>query len=148
MCGDRLGCGWDERSGVCDEPPWHDQDGEHTCKYRTMRIVGAVHRRMGGHIMHECHCGAFVLSDPTPPLAPDTTRQTITATLAATLRQIAQWGVYAERGTGGYYNMRDELYRLADWVTAGDFDDVCPMCEEVECDDDCPLRPVRNVEPS
>lgn len=57
--------------------------------------------------------------------------------VAATLRQLAAWS--DEDRTA------DELYQLANEVEAHDFTDswCCPMCQEVECDDDCPLAALR-----
>lgn len=55
--------------------------------------------------------------------------------IAATLRQIAEWGDVSDT----------ELYEIADQVENGATDDwwSCPMCEEITCDDGCPLEPLR-----
>lgn len=62
----------------------------------------------------------------------DATRKTV----AATLRSVAAW-CDTDRD-------RDELYNMATAVEAGDDDDCCPVCQEVTCDEDCPLVEVRN----
>jgi hypothetical protein len=62
------------------------------------------------------------------------------ATVAATMRQVADWGLAFDNGPA-----RDELRSIADQVellNSGD-DMCCPMCEEATCDEDCPLAAVR-----
>lgn len=56
---------------------------------------------------------------------------------AATLRQVAGW-VSDD-------SLRDSIYDAAELVErSGPEDwDCCPVCEEVECDDGCPLEPIR-----
>jgi len=53
--------------------------------------------------------------------------------VAATLRQVARW-----EGVSGR-----EMREIADEVEADDFVKTCPVCQEVSCDQDCPLAPVR-----
>jgi len=64
-------------------------------------------------------------------------------TAAATLRQIAGWGVY---DCGGE-SWQKEFYGLAKQVETLDPEEVgCPMCEEVTCDEDCPLHGFRKID--
>ena len=62
-----------------------------------------------------------------------TSMDPIVQAVAATLRKVAEWG---EIG-------RDELYDIARAVEALDDDFCCPLCEEVDCDEDCPLAQLR-----
>ncbi|GAA0528671.1 hypothetical protein GCM10010172_06590 [Paractinoplanes ferrugineus] len=67
-------------------------------------------------------------------------RTLILNTVAATLRQLAGWGLAFDNGPAS-----GELIQIAQQVeglTAAQ-DMCCPMCEEVDCDEDCPLAPVR-----
>jgi hypothetical protein len=58
---------------------------------------------------------------------------TIVSTIAATLRVAAEW-------PGDY---QGEMLETANLVETN-FDDVCcPLCEEVRCDEGCPLEQVR-----
>ena len=66
----------------------------------------------------------------------------IIATAAALLRQVAQWGLSFDYYGG--QSARDALYAVADQVAAYRPGDLCPVCEEVDCDEDCALRPVRH----
>jgi hypothetical protein len=61
---------------------------------------------------------------------------TIRAATAATLRTVAEWGPTITR---------EEFLAVAEQVEAMTGNDgwCCPVCEEVECDDGCPLEPVR-----
>lgn len=62
-------------------------------------------------------------------------------TVAATLRTVA----WAEREDKPFrmYDTADELDRLAD---LNENLDCCPVCEEVTCDEGCPLEAVRKLE--
>lgn len=42
---------------------------------------------------------------------------------------------------------KDQLYKLADDILREDMNDsqLCPMCEETQCDGDCPLRTIRPI---
>lgn len=62
---------------------------------------------------------------------------------AATLRQVAFWGLVFDGGT--VESTCDELLEIARQVEQLDVADdfCCPVCEEVTCDDGCPLEPVR-----
>ena len=54
-------------------------------------------------------------------------------TVAATLRQIAEWGNSGPQDA-------EEWYELAELVLDGmGYRWGCAMCQEVTCDDDCPL---------
>lgn len=66
--------------------------------------------------------------------------------IAHTLRQVAGWGSSIIIGSELDKLDTDELYRLADEVEHGDPADwwCCPLCEEVTCDDDCPLVDIRS----
>lgn len=61
--------------------------------------------------------------------------------VAATLRQLAGWGVRDRTP--------DSLYELAAVVeqydhATGDLEALCcPMCQEIECDAGCPMEEVR-----
>lgn len=63
-------------------------------------------------------------------------RQAIIKATAATFRQVSLWGQVGA----------DELREVAEQVEYGDVDNwlACPACEEIECDADCPLLPVRS----
>lgn len=64
---------------------------------------------------------------------------------AATLRAVAGWGL--EWPPGGHAAARDELCQIASAVEGLDDDDVCcPVCEEVRCDEGCPLEGIRKWE--
>lgn len=63
-------------------------------------------------------------------------RAVVLATVAATFRYAAQWG-----GT-----TPDEFYEAAAEVEAYLAGDDCPVCQEVTCDDHCPLARVRSAE--
>lgn len=54
-----------------------------------------------------------------------------------TIRKLAQFGIL--KG--------DDLYTLADEILREDMNEsqICPMCEEVVCDGDCPLRTIRPI---
>jgi hypothetical protein len=56
------------------------------------------------------------------------------ATVVATLRTVAGWMPEDQRQT---------LYEVADQTEATWDDLCCPVCEEVTCDDGCPLQHVR-----
>lgn len=64
----------------------------------------------------------------------------IITAVAATFRQIALWGLRFDAGPA-----HDELMEIARKVEALSVEDdiCCPVCEEVTCDDDCPLAPIR-----
>ena len=53
--------------------------------------------------------------------------------VAATLRIAAEWFSGDDR---------DTMREVAD-QTERAWDDICPVCEEVDCDDDCPLENLR-----
>lgn len=62
----------------------------------------------------------------------------IVAATAATLRQVAGWGVGDD--------LEKDFYELATALGTWKSDGMCcPMCQEVECDEGCPLEPVRAV---
>ncbi|MET0701689.1 MAG: hypothetical protein ABWY93_18720 [Mycobacterium sp.] len=77
-----------------------------------------------------------------------TENPTITA-VVATLRQVAGWGLSFESGPA-----REELLEIAREVeTLAESDGLCcPVCDEVDCDNDCPLAAVRarpsNLQPT
>lgn len=64
----------------------------------------------------------------------------IISAVAATLRQVAEWGLSFDNGPA-----RAELLEVAGQVERLAESDglCCPLCEEVECDDDCPLSAIR-----
>lgn len=65
----------------------------------------------------------------------------IRATVSATLRTIAEWGM---EFPSGRKSARDELFEIAQQVDGLEPDEMCcPVCEEVTCDEGCPLAPVR-----
>lgn len=66
---------------------------------------------------------------------PTSDGEMILATVAATLRQVAEWGP-TDRG-----DLRD----IADSVMTGDHDMSCPMCQETQCDTGCPLEFTRTA---
>lgn len=57
----------------------------------------------------------------------------VVTTVAATLRTAAEWFSGDDR---------DTLRQVADQAERA-WDDICPVCEEVDCDDDCPLEGLR-----
>ncbi len=58
----------------------------------------------------------------------------IVETVVRTLRQVAGWMPMS----------LEELHETADSVERLGADPLCcPMCEEIECDDDCPLARIR-----
>jgi hypothetical protein len=67
----------------------------------------------------------------------------IRKTTAATLRQVAEWGLRFDGST--VESTCGELHGIANKVEQLDPDDdlCCPVCEEVECDGGCPLESVR-----
>lgn len=66
----------------------------------------------------------------------------VRATVSATLRTVAEWGLAFqatpdEPASSEFHNIADQVDRLeADEM-------CCPVCEEVTCDETCPLAPVR-----
>lgn len=67
------------------------------------------------------------------------------AATAATLRQVAGWGLsFSDKDQD---DSADELHQTADAVEAmGDDDPCCPVCQEILCDEDCPLVGIRIYE--
>lgn len=63
--------------------------------------------------------------------------------VAATLRQISQWGIGQ---WGDDDRITKDLQALAHFVENEDYDNgmVCPMCQEIECDGGCPLEYYRD----
>lgn len=70
------------------------------------------------------------------PYSPALARAAQIAT-AATLRQLASWSPHNEPDS------EQEWLDLASQVEGLESGWACPMCQEVTCDDDCPLEPVR-----
>lgn len=70
------------------------------------------------------------------PYSPALARAAQIAT-AATLRQIAQWHLATSPAS------EEEWFELARQVEGLEPGWACPMCQEVTCDDGCPLEPVR-----
>lgn len=67
----------------------------------------------------------------------------VRTTVAATLRTIAGWGL-AFQSTPDR-PAQGELRSIADQVDDLRADEACcPVCEEVTCDEDCPLASVRS----
>ena len=64
-------------------------------------------------------------------------QQLIIDTTGKTLRQVAEWGHRRVE--------RAVLIDIAGEIEAADIENwiCCPMCEEMDCDDDCALRPIR-----
>jgi len=61
----------------------------------------------------------------------------VRAAVAATLRQVAGWGLVWEHDG---QPARDDLCDIAMQVERMEPGDMCcPVCEEVTCDEDCPL---------
>ena len=66
----------------------------------------------------------------------------VRSTVSATLRQMAEWGLVWDTG----FRARDELLSLAGQVDGMEEGGLCcPMCQEIECDGDCPLASVRGA---
>lgn len=62
-------------------------------------------------------------------------RGVVTLAVAATYRHLAIWMDAANA---------DEALRVAGMVERYDVTDICcPCCQEIECDDGCPLEPIR-----
>lgn len=60
--------------------------------------------------------------------------QLVIETTVRTLRQVAEWMPMSS----------EELQQTADNAQRlGAYDACCPMCEEIECDDDCPFAKIR-----
>lgn len=78
------------------------------------------------------------------PYCTDLTAATLQAT-ARTLHVVAEWGDMV-LGDGKVLPAA-ELHEIAAKVEAGQVEDwaFCPVCQEVRCDADCPLGPVRGV---
>lgn len=72
------------------------------------------------------------------------TDETTKAAVAATFRYITEWGLAYERETAA--KAADDFRHIADEIDNLDpeRDVCCPVCQEVTCDDHCPLAPVRN----
>lgn len=72
----------------------------------------------------------------------------VLAAVEATLRYVTAWAYDAVTADGvGPSVLCEDLENTAASLAAyaGDLSDAtaCPVCEEVRCDDDCPLYPVR-----
>lgn len=61
--------------------------------------------------------------------------------VAATIRQLAEWGLTWHDGR----DARDDLLATAEQVATVRADDpiCCPLCQEVECNEGCPLAGAR-----
>jgi hypothetical protein len=66
------------------------------------------------------------------PIEPETA-EVIRATTAKTIRLVASWGQVPQA----------DIYAVAEQVEAGWLEACCPVCEEVVCDEGCPLASVR-----
>lgn len=71
----------------------------------------------------------------------------VCAAIAATLRYVTGWSMtYDNDGqTVHAVDVHDLRYTADQLDAAGAATDCCPVCEEVGCDDDCPLAPYRNT---
>ena len=67
----------------------------------------------------------------------DADTELIKRTVAATCRQLSEW--FDEREATALLDMAREVEAFNDARDA-----CCPCCQEVTCDDGCPLAPVRN----
>lgn len=68
-------------------------------------------------------------------------RELVRNAVSATLRTVAEWGL---TWPDGRKLARDDLRMIAANVESLGPDDCrCPVCEEVECDEDCPLAGLR-----
>jgi hypothetical protein len=66
----------------------------------------------------------------------------VRATVSATLQTVAEWGLAFQ--STPERPARDELRDIAEQVDRLERDEVCcPLCEEVDCDEGCPLTPLR-----
>lgn len=72
------------------------------------------------------------------------TEQALTrAKVSATLRTVAEWGLAFDDSSIG--QARDEFLAIADAVDRLESDDgICPVCQEVICDEGCPLKGMRS----
>lgn len=61
--------------------------------------------------------------------------------VVATFHTIAEWGSVGVDGSVS----RDDMREIAAQVETGKVEDwgMCPVCQEAECDDGCPLQPLR-----
>lgn len=59
--------------------------------------------------------------------------------VVATLRRVAGWRLETDEAQEVLLEVAREVELLAD----GDDGRCCPVCDEAECDDDCPLAVVR-----
>lgn len=71
-------------------------------------------------------------------------------TIATTLRFVASWLVPPtdEQDERGHYDQVGHLVRAAETLETGDpsgLDACCPLCEETECDEGCPVEPHRRA---
>lgn len=64
---------------------------------------------------------------------PELTRSTV----LATMRTVLGWMVDGQC----YENVEDAIKKVERWQPGDDWS--CPVCEEVECDSDCPMLPIR-----
>lgn len=63
----------------------------------------------------------------------------VRAAVAATLRTVAEWGL-TFIGSDGDRSARDDLHGIAEQVEMLSRHELCcPVCEEVTCDESCPL---------
>lgn len=75
---------------------------------------------------------------------PEEQKGLVRATVSATLRTMAEWGL---EFSANRKPARDELFEIAQQVDDFRADEMCcPVCEEVTCDEICPLAPVRSQE--
>lgn len=65
----------------------------------------------------------------------------VVAAVVATLRYVTSWA--ADINGIEHVEARDLISAADNTEAVGADRDVCPVCEEVACDDDCPLAPYR-----
>ena len=80
----------------------------------------------------------------------DPARVRLARAQAMIVRDVLAWGAggwLSNEGDAAHF--RDAAGTITDWLRGGriapDDWDCCPLCQETDCDDDCPLRPVRSL---
>lgn len=66
----------------------------------------------------------------------------VIAAVAATLREVAEWGLSFDNGPAESRDVLMDIARRVELLNIAD-DFCCPVCEEVTCDEGCPLEQVR-----
>ena len=90
----------------------------------------------------EITCDGDCSPESTKPSQPSGQQREDVAAVVATLRQIAHWGVARPVDDQEWLELAGQVEQVDLTAEADSFS--CPMCEEVMCDEDCPLWPARS----